>query len=177
MANYTSTALENKLDPTKPDMSYKLEQLFRAVESSNVNTISNFDKDELRVLYEVRRSFNSAWSSPENEQQSAYQRACLLGRTDIVQCMLKANVPANQSLPGGTSMWTMRGAFMFACESDSMPTTRVLIATHVPVDTLSSCSLNYANFFIPGINRISPHSRSKKVIVIVFNNNNLLIPI
>ena len=40
-----------------------------------------FNADELRRLCSKARSFVSEWSSPYDELQTAYQRACLLGRT------------------------------------------------------------------------------------------------
>ncbi|CAF1383023.1 unnamed protein product [Rotaria sordida] len=45
----------------------------------------------------------------------------------------------------------MRGAFLFACQSRSMSTITALLNAGASVDALGSCSLNYANSFVPGI--------------------------
>lgn len=154
MANGTSTVLENEFHSTNTENSYKVDQLFRAVESNDMNTIANLAENELRALCKVRQEFVSAWTSPEKERQTAYQRACLLGHTDIVRCMLKAGITADQFFSDGNSCSTMRGAFMFACESNSMPTITALINADAPVDALSSCSLSYADSIIPGTRRL-----------------------
>ncbi|CAF4316732.1 unnamed protein product, partial [Rotaria sordida] len=127
------------------------EQLFNAIESHNVTVVQNFTKNELQRLCNVRRLFPSEWSSPDYEKQTAYQRACLLGHTDIVQCILNAGISPDQNFSGGDSRNTMRGAFLFACQSRSMSTITALLNAGASVDVLGSCSLNYANSFVPGI--------------------------
>ncbi|CAF1544325.1 unnamed protein product, partial [Adineta steineri] len=106
-------------------------------------------KDELQHLCQIPRLFPSEWSSPHEEAQTAYQRACLLGHRDIVQCMLNAGILVDQSCPGGDSYSTMRGAFMFACQSRSMPTIQALLDAGAPVNKYGSCSLAYAGSFLP----------------------------
>jgi ubiquitin len=161
MADADSTKLDSKTCLSELDDALKEEQLFDAVESNNVAVVKNFKKDELRRLCQIRRLFSSQWSSPEKEQQSAYQRACLLGHTDIVQCMLNADVAVDQSFSGGNSMSTMRGAFIFACQSRSMSTIRTLLTAGASINQLSSCSVDYARSFAPGIRRsISSGERS-----------------
>jgi len=137
---------------TDPNAISKEEQeLFDAVESNNISIVQNFDNDTLQRLCQARRSFASEWSSPYEELQSAYQRACLLGRTDIVKCMLDAGVQVNQQFGGGDSHSTMRDAFLFACQSGSMPTVELLIAAGASVYTFGSCSEQYALRLVPGI--------------------------
>lgn len=136
----------------------KVNQLFDAVESNNFNFVKNLEKDELRRLCEIRRVFSSDWSSWENEKQSAYQRACLLGHSDIVECMLNVGVEVDQIFRGGNSYSTMCGAFMFACRSQSMSTIKLLLNAHVPTNKLGSCTIDYARLFVPGIRELHQHS-------------------
>ena len=151
MDSEESTSLDNKTCSVESNDTLKEEQLFDAVESNNIAIVESFNKDELRRLCEIRRFFLSQWSSPDKEKQTAYQRACLLGHTDIVQCMLNAGIEVDQSFSGGDSYSTMRGAFIFACQSRSMSTIITLLTAGAPIDKLGSCSLNYANSFAPGI--------------------------
>lgn len=132
-------------------ISEEAQELFDAVESNNISIVQNFEKDVLQRLCRARRSFVSEWSSPDKELQSAYQRACLLGRTDIVKCMLDSGVQVDQRFEGGDSDSTMRDAFHFACQSDSMPTVELLLADGASVDKLGSCSMQYALRLAPGI--------------------------
>jgi ankyrin repeat protein len=151
MASAESITPDSNISPSQSENALKENQLFDAVESNNVTVVKNFNKDELRRFCQVRRLFASEWSSPENEKQTAYQRACLLGHTDIVQSMLNAGVEVDQHFSGGNSYSTMRGAFMFACQSRSMSTINALLNAGAPVDKLGSCTLNYAHSFVPGI--------------------------
>ncbi|CAF2997790.1 unnamed protein product [Rotaria sp. Silwood2] len=150
MTDAEITTVESKVSLSEQDDSLKEEQLFDAVESNNVAIVENL-KDELQRLCQARRLFPSEWSSPDKETQSAYQRACLLGRTDIVVCMLNAGVAVDQIFLGGDSYSTMRGAFLFACQSRSMSTIRALLSSGAPIDKFGSCSVAYANSFVPGI--------------------------
>ena len=129
----------------------KEDELFNAVESNNIALMENFTTDELRRLCLKRRLFASEWSSPDDEQQSAYQRACLLARTEIVQCMINAGVEVDQKFSGGNSYSTMRGAFIFACQSRSLSTITTLLTAGASSDKFGSCSSNYANRVAPGI--------------------------
>jgi large subunit ribosomal protein L40e len=146
-----STTVESKICSLVMENALKEEQLFNAVELNDVTVVQNFNKDELRRLCEIRRHFVSEWSSPDKERQTAYQRACLLGHTDIVQCILNADVSVDQRFAGGDSYSTTRGAFLFACQSRSMSTITALIAAGAPVDKFGSCSFNYVDSSVPGI--------------------------
>ncbi|CAF2027693.1 unnamed protein product [Rotaria magnacalcarata] len=115
-------------------------------------------KADVVEIWIVCRLFLSTWSSPNLENQTTYQCACLLGHTDIVQCILNTGIPPDQSYPGGNSMSTMRGAFLFACQSRSMPTITALLNAGAAVDKLGSCSLSYANSFFPGIHAFGSSS-------------------
>jgi hypothetical protein len=103
---------------------YYLERLFYAVESHDVTIVKTFTNEHLRHLCRIRRLFHSEWSAPEEEKQTAYQRACFLGHTDIVQYMLKAGVKVNQVF---FYPEVRRSAFMFACHSGSVDTIRALL--------------------------------------------------
>jgi ankyrin repeat protein len=103
---------------------YYLERLFFAVESHDVTIVETFTNEHLRHLCRIRRLFHSEWSAPEEEKQTAYQRACFLGHTDIVQCMLKAGVKVDQLF---LTPDVRRSAFMFACHSGSVATIRALL--------------------------------------------------
>ena len=158
------------------ETSEEVQQLFAAVESNHLSVVQNFDKDVLELLCRVRRSFVSEWSTPEKESQSAYQRACLLGRRDIVKCMLDAGVQVNQLFSGGNSESTMRDAFHFACQSGSMPTIELLLDAGASINRLGSCSIQYASRFLPG-----PYSLSLSWenfypihLAIIYNNSELL---
>ncbi|CAF2906522.1 unnamed protein product [Rotaria sp. Silwood2] len=153
------TFTDSKTCSFESDDALKEEQLFNAIESNNVTVVQNFTKNELQRLCNVRRLFPSEWSSPDHEKQTAYQRACLLGHTDIVQCILNAGIPPDQKFSGGDSRNTMRGAFLFACQARSMSTITVLLNAGAPVDELGSCSLNYADSFVPGIRVFSSFGR------------------
>jgi hypothetical protein len=145
------TTYDNEICFSEPDDKLKEQRLFDAVESNNVTVVENFEKNELKRLCQVRRLFPSQWSSPEEERQTAYQRACLHGHTDIVQCMLNAGVDVDQIFSGGDSSATMRGAFMFACQSRSMSTIKALRNAGASIDRFGSCSAAYANSVAPGI--------------------------
>ena len=149
MDDAENTMYDERICLSEPDDKLKEQQLFDAVESDNLAAVESFEKDELRRLCQVRRPFTSQWSSPAEELQSAYQRACLLGHTDIVQCMLKAGVHVNQIFSGGDSGATMRGAFMFACQSCSLLTIRALINAGASIDRFGSCSTYYAHSVAP----------------------------
>lgn len=129
----------------------KMDTLFDAVETNDVSIVKSFTKDELQRLCQVRHLFASEWSAPYPEYQTAYQRACLLGRTDIVRCMLDADIEVDQCFPTGNYTSTMRGAFLFACQSRSMPTILTLLNAGAPVDRLGSCTIAYADIFLPNI--------------------------
>jgi hypothetical protein len=143
--------VKSEINSSQSEYSLRVKQLFDAVESNNLTSVKNFEKDELQRLCGIRRIFSSSWSSPEDEKQTAYQRACLLGHSDIVECMLNAGVAVDQSFSGGNSYSTIRGAFMFACQSRSISTIQLLLNAHTPTDKLGSCSINYARLFAPGI--------------------------
>lgn len=106
---------------------YYLDRLFFGVESDGLSIIKYFSDEHLRYLCRIRRSFPSEWTAPEQEKQTPYQRACLLGHTEIVQHMLKVSVKVDQefSKPGYTGI--NRSAFMFACHSGSLSTMRALL--------------------------------------------------
>lgn len=103
---------------------YYLERLFFAVESNDVTIVKTFTDEHLRHLCRIRRLFYSEWSAPEQEKQTAFQRACLLGHADIAHCMLKAGVKVNQLFLDPD---IRRTAFMFACHSGSVTTVRALL--------------------------------------------------
>ncbi|CAF0890431.1 unnamed protein product [Adineta steineri] len=115
MGGAESTTIDNKTSSSELNNASSEEVLFDAVETNNVSIVKNFEKDELQRLCQIRRCFPSEWSSPDEEAQTAYQRACLLGHRDIVQCMLNAGIEVDQILSNGNSRSTMRGAFLFAC--------------------------------------------------------------
>ncbi|CAF1061952.1 unnamed protein product [Adineta steineri] len=151
MGGAESTTIDNKTSSSELNHVSNEEVLFGAVETNNVSIVKNFKKDELRHLCQIRRRFPSEWSSPHEEAQTAYQRACLLGHRDIVQCMLNAGIEVAQKFSGGDSRSTMRGAFMFACQSRSMPTILALLDAGAPINKDGSCSLAYADSFLPNI--------------------------
>ena len=156
-AHMTAVDRDGESVMSKLNDARKEELLFDAVESNDVSVVKNFRKVELRRLCRVRRLFSSEWSAPQEERQSAYQRACLLGHTDIVQCMLNAGIKVDQTFPNGNSESTMRGAFLFACQSRSMPTIQALIDAGAPVDELGSCSIDYFHSFMPVISASYPY--------------------
>ncbi|CAF1046552.1 unnamed protein product [Adineta ricciae] len=110
-----------------PTDEHYLDRLFFAVESHDLLAIKFFSNEQLRNLCRVRRFFDSEWAAPAKEQQTAYQRACLLGYTNIVQYMLDAGVRIDQLFSSANTSNVERGAFMFACHSDSLPTVRLLL--------------------------------------------------
>lgn len=138
-------------NPSQSNDSIEEDKLFNAVELNDIPLVESFNANELRRLCFKRRSFPSEWSSPHNESQSAYQRACLLGRTEIVQCMIHAGVEADQKFSGGTSQYTMRGAFLFACQSCSISTITALLNAGASCVKYGSCSINYVNSIAPEI--------------------------
>lgn len=106
---------------------YYADRLFFAVESHDLTIVKTFTDAHLRNLCRICRLFSSEWSAPEQEKQTAYQRACFLGHTDIVQYMLNAGIKVDQEFwCGGTSCF-QRSAFMFACHSGSITTIRALL--------------------------------------------------
>ncbi|CAF1184088.1 unnamed protein product [Didymodactylos carnosus] len=175
---------DNSYPSEQHDTSRDEQELFDAVESNNVIVVENLKPDRLRHLCQVRRRFVSQWSAPDQELQTAYQRACLLGRSDIAKCMLNAGVPVNQQFEGGDSGSTMRDAFLFACQSNSMPTIETLIAAGGSIDKWGSCSIQYANDFLPGMRHFpSPSFDGVSFswenlypihVAIVYNNTDLL---
>jgi hypothetical protein len=104
---------------------YYLERLFFAVESHDVTIVKTFSDEHLRHLCRIRRLFHSEWSAPAQEKQTVYQRACLLGYTDIVQYMLQVGIKVDQEF--GNQGDVQRSAFMFACHSGSLTTIRALL--------------------------------------------------
>jgi hypothetical protein len=106
---------------------YYSERLFYAVESHDVTIVRTFTNEHLRHLCRIRRLFPSEWSAPAKEKQTAYQRACFLGYTDIVQYMLEAGVKVDQEFLSGDTRDIQRSAFMFACHSGSVDTIRALL--------------------------------------------------
>ncbi|CAF1521212.1 unnamed protein product [Adineta steineri] len=157
MACAENTTIDNKTSSSELNNGSNEEILFDAVETNNVSIVKNFKKDELQHLCQIPRIFPSEWSSPHEEQQTAYQRACLLGHRDIVQCMLNAGIEVDQMLSGGNSGATRRGAFMFACQSRSMETIQALLDAGAPVNKFGSCSLAYANSFLHSISASYPY--------------------
>jgi ankyrin repeat protein len=151
MADANNTSLKSNEYSSQTDDVPKANQLFDAVETNNITIVKSFKIDELQRLCQVRRPFFSEWSSPDKELQTAYQRACFLGRTDIVQCMLNASVAVDQIFEGGDSSSTMRGAFMFACQSGSVSTIKALLDAGAPLYKYGSCSINYLHSFLPGV--------------------------
>ena len=106
---------------------YYLDRLFFGVESHDLAIVKYFSDEHLRHLCRILRSFPSEWSAPAQEQQSAYQRACLLGHTDIVQHMLQVGVQVDQEFSLGPNRTIERSAFMYACHSGSLATIRALL--------------------------------------------------
>ena len=106
---------------------YYLDRLFFGVESHDLSVVKYFSDEHLRYLCRIRRLFPSEWSTPEQEKQSAYQRACLLGHTNIVQHMLQVGVKVDQEFWFGYNGTVLRSAFMFACHSGSLSTIRALL--------------------------------------------------
>ena len=152
MTSTPSTTIDSKTSSSGLADAAKEEKLFNAVESNGVDTVKTFNKDELLKLCEKRRYFSSERSSPYEELQTAYQRACLLGHTDIAKCMLDAGVPVNQGFDGGDSFSTMRSAFLFACQSHSIPIIKMLLDAGAPVNQYGSCSLDYVGHFLGSTN-------------------------
>jgi len=176
-----NTKCDDEICFSEPDDILKEKQLFDAVESNNVTVVNSFENNELKRLCHVRRLFTSPWSSPEEEAQTAFQRACLLGHTDIVQCMLKTGVNVDQIFSGGNSYSTMRGAFMFACQSRSMSTVKALLNAGASIDRFGSCSAAYAYSVAPGMRvfsfkqRIVPWENFYPVhLAIIYDNLDLL---
>ncbi|CAF1077190.1 unnamed protein product [Didymodactylos carnosus] len=143
---------------------YSIERLFSAVESHDVTVVKTFTNEQLRNLCRIRRLFHSEWSAPAEEKQTAYQRACFLGYTDIVQCMLEAGIRVDQeftpvfhgvSASGGTRD-IQRSAFMFACHSGSVTTIRALLqavssdyAEHYKCrNRIATCSSSFAKQYL-----------------------------
>ena len=127
------------------------DKLFNGVELNNINLIRNLNKNDVKRLFSKRRLFNSDWSSPEEEKQTAYQRACLLGHTEIVKYFISLGIDVDQNFSPGNSSSTIRGAFIFACQSRSISTITTLINSGASVDQFGSCSINYLNSFLPQI--------------------------
>ena len=152
MSNETNILSQSSEDTSRED------ELFNAVESNNIPLIESFHADELRRLCSKRRLFASEWSLPEDELQTAYQRACLLGRTEIVQCMINAHVAVDQKFEGN-SYSTMRSAFLFACQSHSISTITTLLNAGAVPNKFGSCSLHYAQRIAPGIEISSGYTR------------------
>jgi ankyrin repeat protein len=156
---------------------YYLDQLFFAVESLDVTMVKNFTNEHLRHLCRIRRLFHSEWSAPAKEKQTAYQRACFLGYTDIVHCMLKAGVRFNQVFSSANTNDVERSAFMFACHSGSVSTIRALLeavsndyAEHYKCrNRLALCSSSFAKqYFIPERGWIEESSSVENGLVFVF---------
>ena len=144
--------MDNEINsPFQSEDTLKEDELYNAVESNDIPRVESFNADELCRLCLKRRAFVSEWSSPDDEQQSAYQRACLLGRTEIVQCMINAGVEVDQKFSGGDSYSTMRGALIFACQSRTISTVTALLNAGASCYTFGSCSLNYVYNTAPGI--------------------------
>lgn len=106
---------------------YYLDRLFFGVESHDLSIVKSFTDEHLRHLCRIRRFFDSEWSAPAKEKQTAYQRACLLGYTDIVQYILEAGVRTEQIFSSANTSNVQRSAFMFACHSGSLTTIRMLL--------------------------------------------------
>ena len=93
--------------------------------------------------------------------------------------MINAGVEVNQMFPGGGSFSTMRGAFLFACQSSSISTITTLLNAGAPRDKFGSYSSNYAKRFALGILLDSGHSFMHRVScdnlhpihIAVINNN------
>ena len=117
---------------------YYIDRLYFGVESHDLTIVKSFTSEHLRHLCRIRRFFDSEWSAPAKEKQTAYQRACLLGYTDIVQYMLEAGVRIDQLFSSANTSNVERSAFMFACHSNSLITIRVL---------LQALSLNYIEHY------------------------------
>ena len=118
------------------------EQLFHAIDNNDTSIFERIKKGDLEKLCKVRLLFESEWSAPEKERQTPFQRACLLGRLDFVQKMLEVGIPADHF--DITSYSTMRGAFMFACQSQNVPIIRLLIENGANKNSYGSCSQGYA---------------------------------
>lgn len=100
---------------------------FFGVESNDLTIVKSFANEHLRHLCRIRRLFDSEWLAPGKEKQTAYQRACLLGYTDIVQYMLEVGVTVEQLFSPANTANVERTAFMFACHSGSLATIRVVL--------------------------------------------------
>mgnify|MGYP001104084713 FL=1 len=129
------------------DTNSRLSSLFDIIESNHYEAfIQQFRDDvELKALCNQAHRFVSEWSAPRIETQTPYQRACLLGRTDIVQRMLEVGVQIGQTSPGGGSFATMRNAFMFAMQSQSRELIDLLLERDQSgfVSSWGSCSIFY----------------------------------
>ena len=146
-------------NPSQSEDAFNENKLFNAVESNSISLVESFNADELRRLCLKRRVFPSEWSSPYEEAQSAYQRACLLGRTEIAQCMINAGVEVDQMFSGGTSHATMRGAFIFACQSRSISTITTLLNAGASCDKFGSCTHAYVNSVAPDMSVFGGYTR------------------
>ena len=65
--------------------------------------------------------------------------------------MINAGVEFEQIFSGGNSSSTMRGAFLFACQSRSISTITTSINAGASCVKYGSCSIDYVNRFAPGI--------------------------
>ena len=156
---------------------YYVDCLFFAVESHNVAAVKTFTNEHLRHLCRIRRLFDSEWSAPEKEKQTAYQRACFLGYTDIVQCMLAAGVKTDQRFCCENIGDNQRSAFMFACHSGSMATIRALLqavssdyAKHFECrNRMAICSSSFAKqYLIPQESWVEESSSTTNDLELVF---------
>lgn len=119
------------------------EQLCHAIDNNDTSIFERMKEGDLEKLCNVCLLFESDWSAPEKELQTPFQRACLLGRLDFVQQMLEVGIPADQCFDI-TSYSTMRGAFMFACQSQNVAIIRLLIEKGANKNSYGSCSQGYA---------------------------------
>ena len=145
---------------------YYLDRLFFGIESNDLAIVKYFSDYHLLYLCRIRRLFPSEWSSPEQEKQTAYQRACLLGHTEIVEHMLQVGIKVDQVFfPDGIKD-TQRSAFMFACHSDSLSTMRALLQalSNNPVEHFksrnrkSTCSASFAKQYLIPRNSLAEES-------------------
>ncbi|UJR38865.1 hypothetical protein I4U23_031533 [Adineta vaga] len=75
---------------------------------------------------------------------------------DRIQCILNARIiKVDQKVSDGDSRSTMRGAFLFVCQSRSVSTILALLTADAPIDKLGSYNLDYFYSFMPDI----PQSR------------------
>jgi ankyrin repeat protein len=135
----------------EPRLESATKSLFQAIEANDTSIFSTLDAihdADFALLCKVGHYFQSEWSAPELELQTAFQRACLLGRTSFVQWMIQKGNVSEQILAEeatfANSFYTRRPAMIFACQSGSNDVIELLLKHGASANSWGSCSNYYA---------------------------------